>query len=196
MIYPSFPWFSKYVCLYGAQVVYPLNSFLYVWTFSEFVFTSFSCVFCFQTLQPCRDTGSNSAMLISEPASCSLSRSDLSEDPLDCDWSEHICPDGCKYYFNSATCESRVMFQFLGFISLFQLWSCSCLFNFSKNFVVGKAGGVCLLWTTVTEEAVAKSFLSRHPCLNFGGCIYRRRLSNPSRREAEGTPVGNVMCGG
>ncbi|KMT09996.1 hypothetical protein BVRB_5g122110 [Beta vulgaris subsp. vulgaris] len=57
--------------------------------------------------QPCRDTGSNSAMLISEPASCALSRSDLSEDPLDCDWSEHICPDGCKYYFNSATCESR-----------------------------------------------------------------------------------------
>ncbi|XP_021770037.1 flowering time control protein FCA-like [Chenopodium quinoa] len=59
-----------------------------------------------QSPQTCRDTGSNSVMLISEPASCP-SRSDLSENPIDCDWSEHICPDGCKYYFNCVTCESR-----------------------------------------------------------------------------------------
>ncbi|CAM8907640.1 unnamed protein product [Rhodiola kirilowii] len=26
---------------------------------------------------------------------------------LDCDWSEHFCPDGHKYYYNSETCESR-----------------------------------------------------------------------------------------
>ncbi|XP_058197290.1 flowering time control protein FCA isoform X1 [Rhododendron vialii] len=27
--------------------------------------------------------------------------------PLDSDWSEHTCPDGYKYYYNCATCESR-----------------------------------------------------------------------------------------
>uniref|UniRef100_A0A7N0UGJ3 Flowering time control protein FCA n=1 Tax=Kalanchoe fedtschenkoi TaxID=63787 RepID=A0A7N0UGJ3_KALFE len=26
---------------------------------------------------------------------------------LDCDWSEHFCPDGHKYYYNSETCESK-----------------------------------------------------------------------------------------
>ncbi|KAL9360289.1 hypothetical protein Peur_048412 [Populus x canadensis] len=28
-------------------------------------------------------------------------------DPGECDWSEHSCPDGCKYYYNCITCESR-----------------------------------------------------------------------------------------
>lgn len=28
-------------------------------------------------------------------------------DCIDCDWSEHFCPDGNKYYYNCATCESR-----------------------------------------------------------------------------------------
>ncbi|XP_017982998.1 PREDICTED: flowering time control protein FCA isoform X1 [Theobroma cacao] len=27
--------------------------------------------------------------------------------PLECDWSEHTCPDGYKYYYNCVTCESR-----------------------------------------------------------------------------------------
>ncbi|XP_022757835.1 flowering time control protein FCA-like isoform X2 [Durio zibethinus] len=27
--------------------------------------------------------------------------------PLECDWSEHTCPDGHKYYYNCVTCESR-----------------------------------------------------------------------------------------
>lgn len=27
-------------------------------------------------------------------------------DPPDCDWSEHICPDGNAYYYNCVTCES------------------------------------------------------------------------------------------
>ncbi|XP_038704251.1 flowering time control protein FCA isoform X2 [Tripterygium wilfordii] len=26
---------------------------------------------------------------------------------LECDWSEHTCPDGCKYYYNCMTCESK-----------------------------------------------------------------------------------------
>ncbi|KAL1832986.1 hypothetical protein ACET3Z_002637 [Daucus carota] len=29
------------------------------------------------------------------------------EDSIDCDWSEHVCPDGYLYYYNCATCESR-----------------------------------------------------------------------------------------
>jgi len=33
------------------------------------------------------------------------------EDFPECDWSEHYCPDGVKYYYNCVTCESRVMFQ-------------------------------------------------------------------------------------
>lgn len=76
---------------------------------------AFEFVFCFLLPQPCRDTGSDSQTETSEPGPCPSSRSDLPEDPIDCDWSEHICPDGNKYYFNSATFESRVMFQFLGF---------------------------------------------------------------------------------
>ncbi|GFZ19316.1 flowering time control protein-related [Actinidia rufa] len=28
-------------------------------------------------------------------------------DSLDCDWSEHTCPDGYMYYYNCVTCESR-----------------------------------------------------------------------------------------
>ncbi|CAK7348462.1 unnamed protein product [Dovyalis caffra] len=28
-------------------------------------------------------------------------------DPVECDWSEHSCPDGYKYYYNCITCESR-----------------------------------------------------------------------------------------
>lgn len=29
---------------------------------------------------------------------------------IDCEWSEHICPDGFVYYYNCMTCESRVSF--------------------------------------------------------------------------------------
>lgn len=29
----------------------------------------------------------------------------------ECDWSEHYCPDGHKYYYNCVTLESRVMFE-------------------------------------------------------------------------------------
>ena len=32
---------------------------------------------------------------------------------LDCDWSEHVCPDGYKYFYNCVTCESRVRFSFV-----------------------------------------------------------------------------------
>jgi CUG-BP- and ETR3-like factor len=31
-------------------------------------------------------------------------------DPGECDWSEHSCPDGYKYYYNCITCESRVSY--------------------------------------------------------------------------------------
>lgn len=39
--------------------------------------------------------------------SSSLSELVSTAEPLDCDWSEHTCPDGYKYYYNCATCESR-----------------------------------------------------------------------------------------
>lgn len=40
--------------------------------------------------------------------SSSVSELVSTAEPLDCDWSEHTCPDGYKYYYNCATCESRV----------------------------------------------------------------------------------------
>lgn len=30
---------------------------------------------------------------------------------IDCEWSDHICPDGNLYYYNCVTCESRVRFH-------------------------------------------------------------------------------------
>lgn len=31
---------------------------------------------------------------------------------IDCEWSEHVCPDGYLYYYNCETCESRVRIYF------------------------------------------------------------------------------------
>lgn len=50
---------------------------------------------------------SSSAVLSCDSAPFALCGSDLPEASVDCDWSEHICPDGYKYYFNCVTCESR-----------------------------------------------------------------------------------------
>lgn len=38
---------------------------------------------------------------------CSTPIASEPADLLDCDWSEHTCPDGFKYYYNCETCESR-----------------------------------------------------------------------------------------
>ncbi|KVI12543.1 flowering time control protein FCA isoform X1 [Cynara cardunculus var. scolymus] len=47
----------------------------------------------------------------SEPPSvsstCSVATSSEMSNPPDCDWSEHVCPDGNAYYYNCVTCESR-----------------------------------------------------------------------------------------
>lgn len=61
-----------------------------------------------QSPQECRDfVESSAAVLCSDPGMCALSGRDFGEASLGCDWSEHICPDGYKYYFNCVTCESR-----------------------------------------------------------------------------------------
>ncbi|KAJ9696695.1 hypothetical protein PVL29_008756 [Vitis rotundifolia] len=44
------------------------------------------------------------SIVSSSPAVCASSET---ADLLECDWSEHICPDGFKYYYNCETCESR-----------------------------------------------------------------------------------------
>ncbi|KAL2661044.1 hypothetical protein AAZV13_03G179700 [Glycine max] len=46
------------------------------------------------------------------------------EDFPECDWSEHYCPDGDKYYYNCVTCESRVMFQLFDLCSYNLFWIC------------------------------------------------------------------------
>ena len=72
----------------------------------------------------------------SAPASASLSASSIVTVPLathltfriPCNWSEHICPDGFKYYYNCITRESRVssisFLLILSFHSLFRLLHC------------------------------------------------------------------------
>lgn len=38
---------------------------------------------------------------------------------IPCNWSEHTCPDGFKYYYNCITRESRV--SFLSFLLILQI---------------------------------------------------------------------------
>ncbi|KAJ1412551.1 WW domain [Sesbania bispinosa] len=51
-------------------------------------------------------TGSN-PNIVAGSTSPDLPTSPLDEDPPECDWSEHYCPDGHKYYYNCVTCESK-----------------------------------------------------------------------------------------
>lgn len=78
------------------------------------------------------------------------------EDFPECDWSEHYCPDGVKYYYNCVTCESRVMFQLFIF----------CSYNLFFGFLllrcvmvtlgaVGEAWRVCLVRERISEAAGA-----------------------------------------
>ncbi|KAK9747594.1 hypothetical protein RND81_02G002200 [Saponaria officinalis] len=59
-----------------------------------------------QTLQASIDAEVNSTMMSTEHGSWTSSGIDYSEVFGECDWSEHICPDGNKYYFNRVTSES------------------------------------------------------------------------------------------
>lgn len=56
--------------------------------------------------QLCSQTGSNpSTVAANTPPDMPPSPED--EVYPDCDWSEHYCPDGQKYYYNNVTCESK-----------------------------------------------------------------------------------------
>lgn len=41
-------------------------------------------------------------------STCTTSTDTQAAASLECDWSQHICPDGFKYYYNCVTCESMV----------------------------------------------------------------------------------------
>lgn len=76
-----------------------------------------SCVFLQspQTVSkglPVSSTSTTSDLVVPSTISSApaLPLSTQGADPLDCDWSEHRCPDGYKYYYNCTTCESRVRF--------------------------------------------------------------------------------------
>ncbi|KAI3800890.1 hypothetical protein L1987_28989 [Smallanthus sonchifolius] len=48
----------------------------------------------------------NSSQMSSVSSNCSMPTCMDMEGPPDCEWSEHICPDGNEYYYNCVTCES------------------------------------------------------------------------------------------
>nr|XP_028964511.1 flowering time control protein FCA isoform X3 [Malus domestica]XP_028964512.1 flowering time control protein FCA isoform X3 [Malus domestica] len=48
----------------------------------------------------------SSQTVASNSTSPALASSHETAVPLECDWSEHTCPDGYKYYYNCETCES------------------------------------------------------------------------------------------
>lgn len=55
----------------------------------------------------CTYTASDSVLPSSSSSCNAVSTSTEGSDYIDCDWSEHICPDGNLYYYNCVTCESR-----------------------------------------------------------------------------------------
>ncbi|XP_042988793.1 flowering time control protein FCA-like [Carya illinoinensis] len=59
------------------------------------------------TSQQSPRTGSNPPILASTSSSPAVPLSPQIVAPLECDWSEHTCPDGYKYYYNCVTYESR-----------------------------------------------------------------------------------------
>lgn len=67
---------------------------------------------------------------------------------LECDWSEHTCPDGFKYYYNCVTYESLVSFMSSS-IRLATVVSnlCGAIYDstFENWFLVGEARRVCLV---------------------------------------------------
>ncbi|KAI5674881.1 hypothetical protein M9H77_05831 [Catharanthus roseus] len=74
---------------------------------------------------PCPNIGSGSGLLSSSSSCQAVPTSTEGSDYIDCDWSEHICPDGYPYYYNCVTCE------------------------------MGEAGGVCLLRTAASTTGTA-----------------------------------------
>ncbi|KAJ8748693.1 hypothetical protein K2173_008138 [Erythroxylum novogranatense] len=68
---------------------------------------------------PSTESNPQTALNPTEPAATS---SPQIVDSPECDWSEHACPDGYKYYYNCVTCESSVSYQLL--------LHCILLFNF------------------------------------------------------------------
>lgn len=74
-------------------------------------------------------TGSNPPILASTSSSPAVPLSPQIVAPLECDWSEHTCPDGYKYYYNCVTYESRV--NVLHWITLF-LHFCVHFWYFEK----------------------------------------------------------------
>ncbi|XP_020538435.1 flowering time control protein FCA isoform X1 [Jatropha curcas] len=52
-------------------------------------------------------TESNTLAVSVTSAAPAVPASPQTADPQECDWSEHSCPDGYKYYYNCTTCESR-----------------------------------------------------------------------------------------
>ncbi|KAJ4727839.1 flowering time control protein FCA-like [Melia azedarach] len=60
---------------------------------------------CFFSLRRTERNPQTSAA--STPTVPTVPQSSQTVAPLECDWSEHTCPDGNKYYYNCVTCESK-----------------------------------------------------------------------------------------
>lgn len=66
-------------------------------------------------LVTCAYTASDTVFPSSSSSCNAVSMSTEVSDYVDCDWSEHICPDGHLYYYNCVTCESRVRIYYASF---------------------------------------------------------------------------------
>lgn len=62
-------------------------------------------MWCF--IQP-PPTGSSSQEVACKNSSAAVPVNSQTSELPECDWSEHTCPDGHKYYYNCVTCESLV----------------------------------------------------------------------------------------
>lgn len=73
-----------------------------------------------------------------------------------CNWTEHISPEGFKYYYNSVTGESRVgIYLSCHYFSYFN-YTCGTNVHWNQP-TVGETWGVGIIWT---EKATAKAICS------------------------------------
>lgn len=90
---------------------------------------------------------------------------------LECDWSEHTCPDGYKYYYNCVTLESTVSFCLWIFTAseYLEVFFPKDIRNINKN---------CLQWDKPEEFALFEKQLQK-----------QQKPQNPSQKLQSHLPI-------
>jgi hypothetical protein len=104
--------FTSYCHLVSLRKFYPVL--LWFWKLCYYAF-----IFFF--LQS-PHTGTNPPIVPSTSTSPTVPISPQKATSLECDWSEHTCPDGYQYYYNCVSCESRVSFLPWTMFLAFSVW--------------------------------------------------------------------------